>query len=481
MPSPMPPDLSLSGLRDAGPTPRAGAGTSAQASPGRLARLASRAALGMDARNRISTPAMARRGGLAPLVSLMTGTDDETLSLTNCVAAADTTNYRVGDRGWKLTASGAGAMVAALSPVSPASSGALAAPPWQALSAWIYIPDATQISGVTLYIYTDATFTSGNRWGKDTTVFPAQTLVNGWNLIRVPADFTALPAAYNQIYRVAVVATATATGATVTIGHVYLETPTKARILIVQDGGYTSFWKSAQGYADLKARGVPVTLAADMTLLGQGTGYFGHITQAELLTAAAENGNSISVHSYDGSTTSGMTAAQIRADSAKSIKFLQSLGCEGRMWRAAYVQNNAPNAAAANFMFVGQATGQTSRVGKYNLWPPQNLMDIARAAIDNNTATTASIDARFAFLQQTHMLDVPFFHGIDDSQTFGTSSALWQRFLSNLDAGIAAGWLECVTFEQLYYESGGSFSEFNGAHVAVYTDATGARVTKPIL
>jgi len=410
------------------------------------------------------------------VVTLIAGSTDETPIVTNCTTTGDTTNTRVGGRAHKMTMAAATTATLSLDPVPPATGDQLSVPPAQAVCVWFYVPDAAKVTTVGVYLYTDAALTSNpGRWSRSTADSPSQVINTGWNLLRVPADFHPNTTQWGSVYRVTVFVTTNA-ATEVTIGQVYLECPTKARLLFIADRGYRSFLTT--GYPRLKAAGVPVTWATDITLMGTGSGDAEAITWAEIDTLAGENRNSISFHGWDGAPTAGMTAAQLQADNAKAIKFLQAKGHQGRMWRAAFVQGAAAQWASLREQLIGSASGVD--ISRPTPWPPLDMMRLPRYTLDNNAQTTATIDAQFAYLETTHMLELRFIHGIG-SGTYDATPALFNYYMDKVEAAIQAGWLEAVTFEQLFAESGGRFVNAAGSVFAEYVDVNGTTVRKVLL
>src|SRR4051794_19455073 len=91
------------------------------------------------------------------IVTLIGGQDDESPTAVSCTIAADTSNYKVAARGWQMTASGAVTAQLRLDPVAtdvPATF-----PVAAGVGAWVYIPDSTKITSVTLGIYSDVGIT----------------------------------------------------------------------------------------------------------------------------------------------------------------------------------------------------------------------------------------------------------------------------------------------------------------------------------
>lgn len=430
-----------------------------------------------------------RRAHLPEIRSLICGSDDETITLAagngaNTVTA-DTANYKVGDRGWKLHKVGASEMIAVLTlPTSP-----LVLPAVQAFGFWFYISDVTSVTGVTLRVYHDAGFTTGERfqWASSDTVLFGNTytgtnggtLQTGWNFMRISHNHSTpgvSSTAWGTIHKLQININSTA-DVDVTIGHLYAESPHKARLLLVADRGYKTFLDYA--YPLLKAAGIPVTFAVDVNLFGYGDPEVPpgiSMTEAEIDAVAWENGNSVSFHAYGGVVTSTMTAAQLRADTMKCIKWLQDKGYDGRMWRAAFTANDAPQWAALRPYLLG-ARSATWTEPKIRPWPCIDMMKLPYWAIDNSTGTTGTIDAQFALLEKRRGVMLPFMHGISSYQ-WDVAPALFDYFLAKIQAAVTAGWLECVTFESAYRQMGGSFSSAAGATLATWTDQDGTVITK---
>ena len=438
-----------------------------------------------DARAKADAAVRARTATDHPgTLPLVTGSDDEAFAVQFCTVSADTVNYRMGGRAHKITTTGAVTNAAVvLTPIPPAASGLLNIRPAQAMCAWVYVEDHTKITNVQVELSQDA----GNTvfWGRSNISAPAQPLVTGWNLLRwklvegLPAAWTGLTANRFRFFLTTNAAT------TLTLGHVYLETPAKARIIYVADRGYRSF--VVNGLPRLRAAGVPITWALDILKLGDHAGeypngaapYADAVTESDVAEFAAA-GDSISFHGWTGDPTASMTAAQVRSDTALCIKWLAARGYAGRMWRAAWVQNTAAQHAAVNDYVLGQAMwDQATHSVKLDIWPPRDMQNIARWEFYGKS--DANIDNQFALLKKTHGLMVVYNHGIGTGYAYDATAAEFDRFMDNLEEGIAAGWLEATTFEQLFAESGGRFVTAAGATFAEYVDPTGATVRKALL
>lgn len=419
-----------------------------------------------------------RRGSLPEIISLVTGTEDEALGVSNCTLSGDTTNYRVGGRGWKITYSDAisNAFVS-MSPVSPSVTGPLMIRPAQALSAWVYIADATKVNNVEFELTQDAADTIS--WLRANVSAPVQPLITGWNLLRFKL-VNGLPAAWTgtSINRLRFYANVNA-ATTITLGHIWLECPEKARMIFILDRGYKTFINYG-GVATCRSLGIPITWALDITLLGRNVGdAFDVVTEAAIAQYAAE-GDSISFHGWDGSVTSSMTDAEYRADTVKCIKWLQTRGYEGRMWRAANVQDTAPASATAatQGLLLGNAQSSDPSV-RLATWPPVDMHDIPRWYFYGRP--NAEVENQFALLQKTHSLMLAYNHGVQAAYPNDATPAEVDHFFGLVRQAIADGWLECTTFENLWRESGGSFGQLGADTVATCTDASGALITKRVL
>jgi hypothetical protein len=434
------------------------------------------ARLPMDSAGRVNPVATIRRAHTPRIMSLIAGTEDETVAGSACTISADTTNTRIGGRAWQMTMAGAVTAYAVMSPVSPATSGLLPFPPAQAACAWVYLPDASKVN----FIVIELSLNSGNSvlWSSNTLIAPAIPLVNGWNLIRLKTanGLQAVSASWGNVNRVRVgVQTNAAT--TATIGHVWLECPEKARMIFILDRGYKTFVTSG-ALARLRAAGVPVTWALDITLLGGHVGdKFEVVTEAEIAQYAAE-GDSISFHSWDGSVTATYTAAEARADTAKCLKWLQARGYAGRVFRAAWTQDTAANSAAAASLLLAQAQSSMPSV-RLGTWPPINPHNMERWNWYGRTQS--EVDIHFDLLQKTHGLTLTYNHGVHEEAGNDSTPAEFDYWAGKLEAALDAGWLEAVTFEQLWLEGGGDFGWIGNDPVARYSDAAGAQVIKRVL
>lgn len=434
-----------------------------------------------------------RRGGMSNVYSLLAGTPDETLTKVSGNASDTITRVTSPERGWKLGKIGGGTTVLEV-PLSP---GGITVPPSQAVGLDFTISDVAQFvdpNYLMLRIYTEPTQTAGTAWGwvniaayydhrwrnHSVTSAALPRLVTGKNRIRVCVDQNALGVGptWGTIHKIELVIRS-ATTVDVTFNHLFLETPKKARMLVVADRGYDTF--DTYAYPKLKAAGIPVTFAVDPGLFGTGDGQYKAMSEARIHEVARENNNSISFHAWQGQVTSTLTGEQLQDDTARCIKWLQKHGYSGRMWRAAFTQGNAPEWAAVEDMVLAARSGMDTIARNISCWPAIHPMKIPAQQIDNFTMTSNTvIDQRFDLAKRTHGLIVPFFHAVGP----GTANITAEKFdywLSRAQAGIAEGWLEPVTFEQLFFEMGGQFTNANGANLATWVDVDGTMKSMRLL
>lgn len=410
-------------------------------------------------------------------VSIVDGAETATLAYTNCTGSLDYTLRRDGNvAGRTLTSTGAGTYLQySYIPATPLTIGAC-----QSICVWVYVPDPAEFNNVTVHLYHDAASNTSHRWSKSLTS-TGQTVRRGWNFMRVRAtgqdaggmSRTTLKAEWGIINRVIVIVggpgTITESNA-VTIGHIYAERHEKAKMIVACDRPYLSFYTEA--YPDLLGIDAPVTFNLDIDILGSAVGTLNEaMTEVQVATVAAENGNSISFHGWTGGATSGMTVEQLAAENTLCIDWLRDRQYAGRIWRGAYVQNNAPEWDAPEVQ--SQILGSRSGAGNTaeNMWPPADPYNIGNQGPDNSRASDAAmkaeIDDWFDILNVTHLMRNILVHKIHESDTYSTKQAIWDYFFAKLEAAVNAGWLEVVTFEDLFFGSGGQLrSDGDGGAVS---------------
>ena len=399
---------------------------------------------------------------------------------TNCTAATVPGGFQGSPSALRLTsAGGASSYTVRVDLGAPFAMGAA-----QCLDIAITIPDITVVDTVSINLYHDAGRTAAYAWSRSNRAAPIRNLVNGLNVLRFPAPlydsgYTQSASTWGAPYAAEVRCQKVGgawppAGTTVTIQHLWAEVQAKAKLLVVADRGYRSWYQSC--YPQLRTLGIPVTWAPDLTLFGSNPGtIFEAITEAEMHALAKENGNSISFHGRTGGATSGLTAQQLADETAYCVNWLRGHSYQGRLWRAAYVQNNAPASddPLVTSQLLGSAYSVTALAGTdtYQMWPPYDQYHIYRTGIEvaNTSATNqANLTSWFDRLKLTHGLACIFFHRLNEVDTASTRQADWDFFVGKVTTGLAEGWLEGVTFEDLYYGSGGVVEQRNGQAVSAW-------------
>ena len=285
------------------------------------------------------------------------------------------------------------------------------------------------------------------RWSSNNTT--PHRLKKGWNHLRFSKNWMQPPLedpAWGEVEAIQVYVQATS-ATSFNLGQVWAETRPKASLIFIHDGGYLDFDRSP-GYVDLAARGVPVTWSVDCGLIGDTE----HVSRDRLIEIGNENDNSISFHGWDSSVSGDYThAEQAREETAKCQEWIAGLPCAGNTglrWRTAWMQNRSPFSPATNDMVelnpmwdpaCEPPSGPT-------LWPFTQPYNYRREALHH--LSSRDLKELFEEAQQTHGVLVCYTHNVDDGITH-ISPELWTEFLELVDEGIAAGWLEAVTFETL--------------------------------
>lgn len=369
-------------------------------------------------------------------VSLVTGQAYEAPIATGGTIAADTENFRIGSQGWRVTTTAATTATAKFN-YSPL----LSFPPASTVCLWVHVPDAAAVKQITLELH----YPNGKKWTR--TALSAD-LKNGWNLARFPATAGMVLAdladnwGKGMDYVRFVIVTNGA--ASLTIGHLFVECPAKAKLIFIEDGGYTTFLDSL--YPDLVKRGLPVTWSLDPAKLGTETGENARITENDVARLATENNNTMNFHGYDGAPTAAMDAAGTVADTMKAIQWLQQKGYfEDLHWRSAWVQNSAPNAAATKGILIAYATPTSAAA--LDTFPPIDQWNIPRIAIHGREQSY--LNDLFTMLEVTHQTLIAYTHGLSETKTTDVNRATWDYFINLVDRGLSEEWLEGVTFNEL--------------------------------
>ena len=426
-------DAGVSALVDDGASATATSVARVMAAP-----MANSLAEGVQGRSLASTP-------MPDAVTLLTGKPDDPVKATafiNQTVTNVTSPTNPQATAWKIE--GSGGTVLRLDKDLPNVDASHA----NAVTVWVYLPEPEKIN----YLYVALVGSSGS-WVRQSNQPLSSTeggLVRGWNLLRMPS-YAANPG-YTYLDDLTLVSVRGYYNAATSmiVGPLVVERRPKASVVIINDWGSKPFYDNA--YPGCKASGYPVTFALRTGLLGTGVYPMNHISLAEAQTLAAENGNAMSFHSWDGEANSGYTPAQALDALSKAQAGLVTGGLwsEAAVHRAAWVQNNAPAAAArATDPFL--ATSATySQKAQVTLWPPTRRHDIPRLVIHGRSS--GDIDADFALLEATRTVGLFYTHGVvpaGDEGTVHCTQAQWDYFKAKVDAGVAAGWLEVVTVPQL--------------------------------
>lgn len=387
------------------------------------------------------------------LAVILTGGTEQTYTVSNCTASDDTTRVKAGVQS-KRFVTGTG-NVTAIATHSPTT--AMTHAPASIWRAWVWIDDVTALGGPLQFTHTrlakidTVAPPADERWTKSV---PVTALHSGWNLISDNTLGMIAATGWGNIHSTRLVwQTTKATG--INIGRIWFECPKRASLIFVQDGGYKSF--ATYAVPELRSRGIPVTWAVNPGWLGQRVGEFNEtLTAAEVLAMKAA-GDEISFHSYaagnDGILTANMTREQIRDDSLKSIAAAQAGDWgKGYQFRAAWLQNKAPNHAAAQPYHAAYAS-PSEKDSHTDSWPPMDRYNIGRVGL--HFSTDAFIDDIFNRLEKTRGLCVGYTHGISNISAGDMTPARLTYLLAKIDAAIAAGWLEGTTFTRLVERGGG--------------------------
>jgi hypothetical protein len=369
---------------------------------------------------------------------------DEGVTVTGGDALLDANLAKGGDVGLKVTLTGNTVAVIAKDIAGDITH-------FQSLCAWIYIEDISKVGPVFLRIMDENlvemaySTTMAERDGN--------FVKNGWNLMRFrTTDGSSFTTDYGSVRRLRITAAGNESNTNTTfiaVGSVWVEKNEKAKFMFIHDGGYAHFFdENERGYIDLKNRGIPVINATCPFRIEDNINQPKFMSRTRLYETSLENNNEISIHSYAAEDAiATMTPDELKEESFKAIDLLKSWGYNP-LWRAAWYRNNAPSAMGSKGLFYAFAmSGAYSRVEKIEAFPFPNMYNVRRLQL--HSVTNELTDTRFAELQWTRGVFVGYTHEVKDNETGDISVADWDYLLSKLDAAMAEGWLECVTFKDL--------------------------------
>jgi len=295
----------------------------------------------------------------------------------------------------------------------------------------VYLEDASLFSQIVLEII-------GTSWNR---AFDLTNKKNGWNVFTVEVNTGTVNE--NQwtspITRFRIYAKGQA-GRVMYFDTLQMLRRPKGLIIFVDDSGYKTFYDV--GYPQLKNLNVPVTWAIDPVLIGNDAS---RITQEDLNTLALDGNSEFSFHGYTGNPTSTMTGAELRDDCVSALRYLQKNGLLPKhFWRAAFVQNNAPNYASVVDIVpvLASYNGATSP----NIFPFANPHNIPRIALHSQPTGAPEL---FRRLRLTHCLYVIYTHGVQDTGNYNTTLENWNAFINALQTAINDGYVEGTTYDRL--------------------------------
>jgi hypothetical protein len=308
----------------------------------------------------------------------------------------------------------------------------------------VYIPDVSKITRIEVRLSTYLTSTLNVTFFKS-----ANELHNGWNYLR----FLTKKANLTQwnVCTMFRVLTYTNEPTSVYYGDIVQVKPAKAKVLFVDDHGYSDFKTNA--YPLLKELGIPVTWAIQPGRPGQVIESSGTLLTVEDLNELSNDPFSeLSWHTYNGANTSEMTELETQTDCQKSITFLRKNGLLPQYyWRAAWKNNIAPYARTCDGLMNGGA--YYSSVGGLEVFPFEDKYNILRYSIHGRT--NSDIDAIFNTLKNTHCTAVFYTHGIVADEDFNENTTMhitnseFDYFVQKMATGVSEGWLEGTTFDRL--------------------------------
>lgn len=327
--------------------------------------------------------------------------------------------------------------------------------------AWVYIHDSNELTGIGLKIIG----TGGEQWLRTANsnnpkyIYATNEFNNGWNLLRFDVRtgvFTNFGVATTAIELII----SSTSGTKIDLACVIGETPSKAKLLLVQDGGYYEGWLDNHtvtgqiqgGVSDCDDRNLPITWALNPKRFIDGSVDGSTMTIAELKDLQERISSRFSFHSYDRESLGGFTLLELKNDSKNSINWLQANGLGKPNFRAAFTQNNAPEGVyTINFMGLNSLATSTGKSGSISTFPFVSRKDIPRYLLHRSNYES-EFDTMFEALIKTRGIVISYTHKIqaDDEVTSGNLSlSAWQYFLSKVDTAVLDNDLELVSYEDL--------------------------------
>ena len=308
----------------------------------------------------------------------------------------------------------------------------------QEFDLFVYIEDVTQIN----YINLIANKNGGGSWSTS-----VKELKNGWNKLRFHTHVGDLNNwTQATLFRI-IVYTKDTMQTNLIIGDFKAIRPNKGKIIMVNDHGYSNYKNIA--HTKLKSLGVPTTFAINPGRLGTPIpGASSILSQQEIDELAVDPYAEFSYHAWDPTqkASKDMTGEELKEEMAKCTHYLKKNGLyPDYFWRAAFVQNLAPNHDALNVHMESYACYDES--SQFDAFPFKSSYGINRKQIHN--ISNANIDAFFDILQKTHCLVVFYTHDISDGGGIHMTNAELDYFVNHVKSGLDNKWLEGTTYAQL--------------------------------
>lgn len=224
--------------------------------------------------------------------------------------AADTTNFKTGAQGLQITSTNGGYYATKTISLNAQDSGV-----W---GMWVYVPSTTNMFGITLYLSSNASFTSffSYQWG-------VSVLKNGWNFLSVGRNSftnTGSESWSNTMIRSRVrVDTIASQTSTATFDSLYYGVYARPKVVIMFDDCFTSAY--TVGYPYMDAYGMKGSFGVCSSLIDTAN----YMTTANLQTAYA-NGWDVINHTANHNNISAYTAQQVADEVKPCTTYLRSQG-----------------------------------------------------------------------------------------------------------------------------------------------------------
>ena len=302
----------------------------------------------------------------------------------------------------------------------------------------VYIEDASKLKNITLNIPKEG----GGSWERSGT-----DLKNGWNRIRLFSNEGNLDNwTQARMFRI-LLYTQDSSKTKITISDFKAVRPNKAKLIMVNDHGYSNYKNIA--HERFKKLGIPTTFAINPGRLNAPIPGASHIlSQEEINELAVDPYAEFSYHAWDPTVkaSANMTTEELKQELAQCKHYLKLNGIyPDFFWRAAFVQNKAPNHDAINDRI--EAYAQYNESSQFDAFPFKTTYGINRKQVHNIDNT--KMDVYFDTLKKTHCLVVFYTHDISDGGGIHMTTSELDYFESKLKTGIEEGWLEPTTYAEL--------------------------------